>query len=285
MKTFRTFLLFLTVGSFASYLPAATVSEHLGLQLWSVRVQIKENVPAALDQVKSFGFTEVETAGTADLPVEQFAQLLHARGLQAVSAHFGYDRLKQDIEGAIREAKALGAQFLICPVIPHKDGFDEAAARRAAADFNTWGAACKAAGLRFGYHPHGFEFTPTAAGNGETVFDVLIRESKSDLVCFEMDVFWVAHAGQNPVKLLLRYPDRWVLLHVKDLRQGAATGLSTGKAAPTDNVPVGSGQIDWPAVFRTAANIGVQHYFIEDESPAPVQNIPLSLRYLRALKP
>ena len=99
-----------------------------------------------------------------------------------------------------------------------------------------------------------------------------------------MDVFWVFHAGQDPVKLLNKYGDRWQLLHVKDIRKGAVTGLSTGSAPPTDNVPVGDGQIDWPAVLRASQKVGVKHYIIEDETPTPLQAIPASLKYLRAVK-
>ena len=73
-------------------------------------------------------------------------------------------------------------------------------------------------------------------------------------------------------------------MHVKDMRKGAVTGLSTGSAPPTDNVAVGTGQINWPQVLRTAQKIGVQHYFIEDETPTPLQCIPDSLKFLRALK-
>ena len=99
-----------------------------------------------------------------------------------------------------------------------------------------------------------------------------------------MDVFWAFHGGQDPAKLLAKYPNRWVSLHLKDIRKGAVTGLSTGGAPPTDNVAVGTGQIDWPAVIRTAQKIGVKYYFIEDETPTPLQCIPDSLKYLRGLK-
>ncbi len=99
-----------------------------------------------------------------------------------------------------------------------------------------------------------------------------------------MDVFWVFHAGQEPVKLLKQLGNRWVLMHVKDIRQGAPTGLHTGHAPDTDNVAVGDGQIDWPAVLRTAQEVGVKHYFIEDETPTPLTCIPASVKYLRALK-
>jgi sugar phosphate isomerase/epimerase len=266
--------------------PSADFHDHLGLQLWSLRAQTKESVPAALDLVKGYGITEVETAGTGNLSVEQFATELKSRGLNAISAHIGYDVLQKDAAAAIRDAKTLGAKFIIVP-FPRttKDRVvTEEIAHEMAADFNRWGEACQAAGLRFGFHPHGLEFRPTAAGHGETIFDLLARETKPDLVCYEMDVFWVFHAGQDPAKLLAKYPNRWVLMHVKDIRKGAVTGLATGSAAPIDNVAVGAGQINWREVLSTAKKIGVQHYFIEDETPTPLQCIPDSLKYLRALK-
>ena len=266
---------------------AADFRDHLGLQMWSLRAQAKESITGSLDQAKAYGIKEIETAGFGRLTADQYAAELKSRGLVAVSAHTGYADLQKDIGAAIRDAKALGAKFLICPY-PRLDKnkvFSEEIAHQMAADFNKFGEACQAAGLRFGFHPHGLEFRPTSSGKGETVFDTLVRETKPELVCFEMDVFWVFHAGQDPVKLLAKYPHRWVLMHVKDIRKGAVTGLSTGSAAPTDNVAVGTGQIDWPTLLRAAQKAGVQHYFIEDETPTPLQCIPDSLRYLRSLKP
>jgi len=267
-------------------LTAADFRDHLGIQMWSLRVQAKENTIGSLDLTKNYGFKEVETAGTGSLTVEQYTKELNARGLKAVAAHYGYDRLTKDIAGVLAEAKELGVSFVICPY-PKPDKqkkVTEVIIHEMAADFNQWGAACKAAGIRFGFHPHGLEFVPSAAGQGETLFDVLARETKADLVCYEMDVFWAFHAGQDPVKLINKYPDRWALMHVKDIRKGAVTGLSTGSAPPTDNVAVGTGQIDWRALLGAAQKTGVKHFFIEDETPTPLQCIPDSLKYLKALK-
>jgi sugar phosphate isomerase/epimerase len=263
---------------------AAGFHDHLGLQLWSLRDQAKSSATGALDLAAGFGFTEVETAGTWGLPTGQFAAELAARKLSAVSAHTGYEALKADLATAIRDAKTLGVKYLICPILPHgQDGLTVADAHRVAAEFNAWGEACRAAGLRFGYHPHGIEFVAGPAG--ETPFDILMRETQPELVCFELDVFWAFHAGQDPVKLLRQHPGRWRLLHVKDIRRGAATGFATGSAPVTDKVAVGTGQIDWPAVLGAAAQAGVEYYFIEDEGPQPLTDIPASLRYLKTLKP
>ena len=69
-------------------------------------------------------------------------------------------------------------------------------------------------------------------------------------------------------------------MHLKDMRKGAVRGVFTGKAPLTDDVPIGTGQIDWPGVLQQAAKSGVKYYFIEDESPTSEEQIPVSLKYL-----
>lgn len=257
----------------------------LGLQLYSLRDSLKSDVPAALDQVKSFGFTEVETAGDYGLGPEKLKAALKARGLKAVSGHFSYEAMKKDLPAVVREAQVLGVKFAGCAWIPHEIGsFDEADVKRAAADFQTFGAAFKEAGITFFYHVHGYEFRPVTEGASDTFFDLLISSTKPELVSFEMDVFWVFLPGADPAALLKKYGSRWALMHVKDLRKGARRGVFTGKAALTDDVTVGTGQVPWPEVLAAAKVAGVRHYFIEDESPAVLEQIPESIRYLRALK-
>ncbi len=268
------------VGAWADF------HEHVGLQLWSLRATtLSKGLPASLDLVKDWGLTEVEGGGgIGSMTVEQYRAALDARGLKAPSIHAGYEALDKDLTAIIREAKVLGASMVICPWIPHTGAFDAAVAKKATEDFNTWGAAMHAAGLKFGYHPHGYEFVPTATA-GETLLDDMIRGTKPENVTFEMDVFWVYHGGGDPVKLLQKYAGRWSALHVKDLRKGAPHGQPTGHAPDTDNVAVGAGEIDWKAVIGTAQKVGVKYYFIEDETPAPLENIPATLAYLKALKP
>jgi sugar phosphate isomerase/epimerase len=115
------------------------------------------------------------------------------------------------------------------------------------------------------------------------LFDLLVAETKPEWVTFEMDIFWVVHPGQDPVALLQKYPNRWELMHVKDMRKGTATGKLTGSEDTRNDVAIGSGQIDVAATLRTAIKVGVKHFFIEDESPTVLQQIPQSLRYLESL--
>ncbi len=263
----------------------ADFHDHLGLQQWSLRDNTKAHgLPSSFDLAKGWGFTEIEGGvGGSDLTAEQVRAELDKRGLTAPSVHAGYELLTKDLPGVIRDAKALGASYVICPWIPHEGAFDAARMHSAADDFNRWGAALRTAGLKFGYHPHGYEFVPNGKP-GETLLDDLIRATKPEDVCYEMDVFWTFHGGGDPVKLLEKYSSRWFALHVKDIRKGAPHGQPTGHAPPADNVAVGAGQLDWPAVLRAAEKIGVTYYFIEDETPTPMECIPESLTYLRGLK-
>ena len=266
----------------ATSLPAGDFMGQSGLQLYSLRESFKSNVEQTLDKVRALGIHEIETASTYGREPAVFAGMLRDRGLVPVSGHFQYPAMEKDIDAAVGEAKALGLKYAACPWIPHPEtGFDENVCRKAAADFNKWGEAFAKEGIRFAYHPHGFEFLPLGEGR---MLDLLIKETKPEFVSFEMDVFWVFQAGQSPVEWLEKYPNRWVLMHLKDLRKGASVGLHPKKVAKTDQVALGSGMVDWPLVLRTAAKTGVKHYFLEDESPAVEEQLPASLNYLKTLQ-
>ena len=252
----------------------------VGLQLYSLRDQFKKDVAGTLDQVRAFGITNVELAGTYGLAPEKFKEQLDARGLKAVSAHFSYEQCRDRIEDVAREAKLLGLEYAGCAWIPHKDPFDEKTCREAAAVFNRAGAALAKHGIKFFYHTHGYEFLPHGDG---TLFDLLMSETDPEHVRIELDVFWVVHPGQDPVKLLEKYGKRFDLMHVKDMKRGTPRGF-TGQSDVTNNVVLGQGIIDWPNVFRAAKKAGVKWYFIEDESPTVVAQIPQSLRYLEQIK-
>ena len=253
----------------------------VGIQLYSLRDQFKKDVPGTLDEVKAFGIKYVELAGTYNLAPEQFAKELEQRGIKAVSAHYGYDRFRDDAEGVAREAKALGLEYVGCPWIPHTGDFDEKTCRAAAAVFNHAGEALAKHGLKFFYHTHGYEFQPHGQG---TLFDLLMAETNPKFVKFQMDVLWIYYPGQDPVKLLERYGKRWQLMHLKDMRKGLPIGAGAGAFDVKNNVPIGAGQMDMPAILRAAKKAGVKWYFIEDESPSSEKQIPESLRFLEQVK-
>jgi sugar phosphate isomerase/epimerase len=284
MKTSFRFLGFAALAAAAAPLAAlADFHDHLGIQMWSLRETAKTDTLKALDLVKQYGLTEIETAGFGTLTQDQYVAAVKERGLKVVAAHVGYEELQKSVPDVIKAAKALGARFVVVPWIPHpKEGFTVEQARKVAADFNAWGETLREAGLQLGWHPHGFEFEKSASG--QSPFEVIVTGTRPGNLVLEMDVFWVVHAGQDPFELLKKYGNRWALMHVKDMREGAETGLATGGAPATDNVPVGSGQIGWQWLLRLADQVGVKYYILEDETPNALESIPVSLKFLRGLK-
>jgi sugar phosphate isomerase/epimerase len=249
----------------------------LGLQLYSLRDQFAKDVPGTLDKVRDLGFKYVELAGTYGLTPEKFKAELEERGLTAVSGHFPYARYRDDVDGIAREAKVFGLKYAGCAWIDHDDPFDEKTCREAIAVFNKAGEALARQGITFFYHTHGYEFQPHGDG---TLFDLLMAETKPEFVSYQMDVFWIVHPGQDPVKLLEKYGNRFKLTHLKDMKTSTPTGLLTGHSDPANDAALGTGKIDFPPILRAAEKAEVKWHFIEDESPSVLEQIPLSLRYL-----
>jgi sugar phosphate isomerase/epimerase len=252
----------------------------LGLQLYSLRADFTKNPQLGLDETKEFGFKEVELAGTYNLPPEKFKEELAKRGLKAISGHFPYADFKKDPEAVAAQAKALGLKYAGCAWADHKGDYDIDEAKEAVQVFNNAGKALAKHGIKFFYHTHGFEFAPN--GN-ETFMDMLIKETDPKTVGFEMDVFWVAHPGQDPAKWLEKYPGRWDLMHIKDRRKGTPNDFTGGTDVKND-VAVGTGVLNWPEILKAAKKVGVKYYFIEDESPTVKEQIPVSLKYLSEVK-
>jgi sugar phosphate isomerase/epimerase len=253
----------------------------LGLQLYSLRDQFKKDVPGTLAKVKEFGFTEVELAGTYGKTPEEFSALLKANGLKAIAGHFGYDQFKNDPEAVAKEAKALGLQYAGTAWVPHEGQVTEEWVRETAKVFNKAGEALAKHGIKFYYHNHGYEFVPHGDG---TLFDLLMAETKPEFVSYQMDVMWTFFPGQDPAKLMEKYGNRWALMHIKDLKKGVATGSLTGGTDTKNDVVIGTGQVNWPALLGAAKKAGVKYYFIEDESPSVLEQIPQSLKFLEQVK-
>lgn len=274
-------LLFAALVISASLASAAQFDGSVGLQLYSLRGIATQNPPKALKQAADFGFKQVELAGTYNMAPEKFLTLLAEHGLKPVSGHFPYDRFKNEPEKVLAEAKTLGLQYAGCAWISHKPPFSEAAAREAIAVFNKAGELGAKMGIKVFYHAHGYEFHPHG---GATLMDLLIKETHPKHVSFEMDILWVVFPGHDPVQWLKKYPGRWELMHLKDLKKGVKTGDLSGKTDVTNDVPLGTGQMNWPAILKAAKESGVKYYFIEDESPTVLEQIPQTLRFLERVK-
>src|ERR1051325_432520 len=232
----------------------------LGLQMYSLRFYPGTNALAKIDKARELGFRAIEGGAPNRMPAPEFLKMLAQRGMKLVSTGSDYARLKNDPDFVVAQAKALGAKYVMCAWIPHEKGkFCEKNAREAAQVFNAASEKFKHAGITFTYHCHGYEFQTYGDG---TLFDLIVQETKPEFVSFEIDVFWAAQGGADPAELIAKHGSRFKLMHLKDLRKGAAIN-STGGAPDEDRVAVGEGHIDWPAVLKAAQAAGVEYYFIE----------------------
>ena len=253
----------------------------IGVESYTYRNMLPKDVVGTLDLMKSLGITEFEGGVPKGMTTEEFKKMLDERGIKVPSTGAGYEQIVKDPQEVAERAKALGASYVMVSWIPHdKSGFTLADAQKAVEDFNRVGKTLADNSLIFSYHTHGYEFVPYQDG---TLFDYLVKNTDPRYVSFEMDVLWTAFGGGDPVALLNKYGNRWKLMHLKDLKKGVKGDL-TGGTAHENNVVLGEGQLNLPAVLKAAKKVGIKHYFIEDESNQEATNVPLSIAYLKGLK-
>ncbi len=254
---------------------------EIGVQMYSFRNIIPEiGIEAVLDKIAEMGITEIEGGNPQGFTPEEFRQMAEDRGLSIPSTGAGYEQLVNDTEAVAQRAKALGADFVMTSWIPHEVGnFNYQNARQAVDDFNDAGKILKEHGLTFTYHFHGYEMRAHEDG---TLLDYMIQNTNPDYVSYQMDIFWVQFGGGIPADILRQYGDRFKTLHLKDMKKGIEKDL-TGLTDPEYNVVLGTGELDMPDIMRAAKEIGIKHYFIEDESSHVMEQIPQSIDYLRSL--
>jgi sugar phosphate isomerase/epimerase len=255
---------------------AAPLDWPPGLQLYSVRQSLAQDFAGTLKQVGAVGYKEVEAAGFYNHDAAAVKQTMADAGLKCVSAHYSLADLLKTTDATIEYAKALGLEYVICssPSVPDPSRFAHTPGgawqgmqhgltaddwKWNADQFNQMGRKMKAQGLQFGYHNHTMEFRDL--GDGTTGYQVLLRDADPEFVTLEMDCGWVIAGGQNPVELLTKYPTRFSMLHVKDLK-APAEGAAPGQRVSTE---LGHGVIDYKPIFAAARKAGVSHAFIEQE--------------------
>lgn len=261
-------------------LTTPALAEKLGLQLYSLRHQLEEDVPAALAQVSGWGLGYVEGGGALyGLSVDEFRDELRSNDLELVSVDTSFEELRDNATAAVYKAKFYGAGFATFYWIPHDAGagFTIDDVQKAVEVMNEAGALLKANGITLQYHPHGFEFRPYEDG---TLFDALVDGVTE--AQFQMDVFWVRQGGADPVALLKKYPGRFTSLHLKDRAPGTPDS-DDGRADDDTNVTLGEGDVGIDAVVSEARRQGIRYFFLEDESSRVMQQVPASLKYLDTL--
>ena len=281
MKKITTlFLLTITIAAANAQSLGKYLEDKTGMVSYTYRKSFQKDVAATLDTIKSLGITNIEFSNLFGKTAVDLRKLLDERGMRCTSFGVGYPDIINKIEEVASNAKALGATYVRVAWIPDgSDGLTLEEAKKTVADFNAAGKTLKENGLNFCYHNHGFEFVQHEKG---TLFDYIAENTNPEYVNFELDILWAQFPGVDPVALLKKYPKRFKLMHVKDLRKGIKGNFS-GKTDVNNDVAVGTGQINIPAVMKEARKAGVVYFYIEDESDFVKTQVPQSLGYLKKL--
>ncbi len=249
----------------------ASGSKAIGLQLYTVREDIRKDLVGTLKKVAGIGYKNLELAGYNNgkfygKTPKEFKKITSDLGMKVLSSHSGVSEKR--IDELIDSGLELGLEYIVMPSMgPNKhDTIDDF--KKIADLFNSFGEKIKKAGLKFGYHNHSFEFKEI---DGQIPYDILLKNTDKDLVGFEMDLFWIKKGGHEPLEYFKKYPGRFKLWHVKDM--DSATGKFT---------EVGSGSIDFKTIFENSGLSGMEYYFVElDKSERPaLESIEISFNYL-----
>lgn len=252
-----------------------------GMVSYTYRNSFAKNVAATLDTIKAFGITDMEFSNLFGKTAAELRTLLDERGMKCSSFGVGYPDLQNKLAEVGQNAKALGASYVRVAWVPHRGPFTLDLAKQTVADFNSFGKQLKEQfGLTFCYHNHGYEFEKYEDG---TLMDYIIQHTDPNYVSFEIDILWTFFPGADPAALIRKYPKRFKLMHLKDLRKGVTGNLSGGTPVEND-VALGTGQLDLPAILKAARQSGIRHFYIEDESPSYATQVPQSMAYLNGLK-
>jgi len=271
----------MATGGFLAAGARPKFSGKFGLEIYSLRREAQKDLPATLAMIRKFGITDIEMGDLYGRSAQEFRSLLDKAGLKASSMMAAHARLAGDIQAVARDARTIGANYVVCSTIPHRKHLTAQDCHQAIEDFNRWGKVLAESKLRLCYHTHGVEFGPSPEG---TLFDTLVKRTDPKFVNYEMDIFWIVFAHHDPVKWLHRYPGRFPLMHVKDIRKDTPLGGWPGDVLEEASVILGKGLVDIPAALRAAEATGTQHYYIEDEAVDAAQQIPQSLRYLESIR-
>jgi len=256
----------------------------LGLQLYTVRAAMRQDVDGTLKRVAGIGYEEVETYGFDPegiryygLDAKAFAQRLKDLNLATPSGHYdlnryvntSIDQLTRYMDRCIQGARALGQSYITWPLIdPDSRTIDKF--KVVAERLNIAGEQARNAKLQLAYHNHDFEFVDQ---NGTRGYDIILKETDPALVKLQMDLYWVARASQTPHDLFRRAPGRFVMWHVKDVHP-----------VSRDYTEVGNGTIDFTKIWLDAELAGLKHFFVEQGgnfTHDPIRSITDSAEYVK----
>ena len=252
----------------------------IGLEIYTVREEFARDPAGTLKKVGATGYREVEIS--TEIPAPTLKAYLSAANLKAPST---YPEAPKNIDvwkKTLDHVHPYGFRYIVVGDNPRL-GLE--AWKRRAELFNECGRLAKSAGLQFCYHAHFHEFAPLGDTSG---YDIMLTRCDPELLKMELDVFWAVYAGQDPIAYFQKYPGRFPMLHIKDLKPGfpSSTKDFPYDSGPNPFAPVGQGRIDWVKIFAHAGQAGARHIFVEQDrcDASPFAAIKTSFNYLQNLR-
>lgn len=248
-----------------------------GLQLYTLRDDLPKDPKGVLKQVSEMGYKFVEGyEGPKGLwwgmKNKEFKAYLDELNLTMISSHCEF---RKDFERKAAEAGEIGLEYLIAPWLGPQKKIDDF--KKFAELFNKCGDACAKENLKFAYHNHGYSFEKL---EGQYPQDVMMQGTNPETVDFEMDIYWVAVPEEDPEAWLKKYPNRWKLVHVKDRDKTAP------KTVADASVDLGTGRLDFKKILKTAKEVGVKYYIVEQEkytNSTPLKSAQVDADYMKNL--
>ncbi|MFN8354108.1 MAG: sugar phosphate isomerase/epimerase [Spirosomataceae bacterium] len=271
----------------------------LGIQLFSVPKLLSEDFMGGIKMLQGLGYKELELYGPFPFSAEkaqkgweaagkmlgfsgsgyfgrtakEVKKILDDHGLSTPGTHTDLDTLEQNMGALGEAAHILGHKYVTLPAIPddRRKTLDDY--KRIAEAFNKIGENAKKNGVRFGYHNHGYGIKPV---NGQMPLQLILDNTDPNLVFFEMDIFWTTCGGVDPIELLTKYPKRYKMLHLKDMKEkkqfaGDGGGMGDWMQMFPLMASAGDGVLDLQGIVKKSKEIGVEHFFVEQDMVANPQ--------------
>jgi sugar phosphate isomerase/epimerase len=255
---------------------SGTKEKTIGLQLYTVRDKIKQDLDMTLNRLAEIGYNSLEAAGYSlsdgtfyGMSPKAFSEKVKGLGMPLTSSHSIVE--PADAEKIFTDSAEAGCKYVIYPYLAENFRTNIDGYKATAEKFNKIGEIAKKYDIRFGYHNHAFEFENM---NGQTGMDILISETDPSLVTFEIDVYWVTRGGYDPVEYMKKFPGRFEIYHLKDMV----------KTEDMFFAPVGSGRIDFESIFEAKEIAGMEMFYVEQDSFKDLdafESIEMSFNYLK----
>ena len=285
----RTLIFICLFGTLLSYsFGVEAKKKEIAFQMYSVRALIgnpnkyAQNHESTLKALAKMGYTAIEAANYDNgklygVTPEQFKADIEAAGMEVLSSHVGHNLNNEELKsGNFDEAlkwwaqcidthKRAGMKYIVNPGVNFPNTLAEADV--ICKYLNKVGEMVNAAGMKFGYHNHSYEFNKV---EGQVWYDYMIKHTDADKVFYEMDVYWAVRGQVSPVEYFKKYPSRFTLLHIKDHKEFGESGM-----------------VGFDAIFNNADKAGLKHLVVELEAsnrPNILDGMKVCADYLNAAK-